>query len=104
MSPTMELSRRHFARLAGTAALAAPQLAAQKTALTAQQIVDRIWQNANVPLQSDILDFIKAGDPTTAITGIATTGMATMDVLTRALKEKANFIVTFEPVFFGRLD
>jgi hypothetical protein len=30
--------------------------------------------------------------------------MATMDVLARAVKEKTNFVVTLEPVFFGRLD
>ena len=100
----MELSRRHFARLAGTAALAAPHLTGQKAPLTAQEIVDRIQKNAGVPWQPNSLDAIKAGDPSAAITGIATTGMATMDVLTRALKDKANMVITLEPVFYGRLD
>jgi putative NIF3 family GTP cyclohydrolase 1 type 2 len=100
----MDLSRRHFGRLAGIAALAAPRLGAQKAPLTAQQVVDRIQKNIGVPLQPDSLDSIKAGDPSQIVTGIATTGMATMDVLTRAVKEKANLIVTLEPVFFGRLD
>jgi hypothetical protein len=100
----MELSRRRFTQLAGTAALAVPPLAGQKTPLTAQQVIDRIKANAGVPQQSDGLDTIKAGDPATEVTGIATTAMATMDVLTRASKEKANFVVTLEPTFFGRLD
>ena len=79
-------------------------LAAQLTPLTAQQIVDRIQKNAGVPWQPQTLDTFKAGDPATPITAIATTGMATMDVLTRASKDKANLVITLEPVFFGRLD
>ena len=100
----MELSRRRFARLAGTAALAGPRVAAQAAPLTAQQVVDRIQKNAGVPWQAQTLDTFKAGDPSRQLTGIATTAMATMDVLTRAVKEKTNLIVTLEPVFFGRLD
>jgi len=100
----MHLSRRRFARLAGTAALVGPQLTGQQTPLTAQQAIERIQKNAGVPWRPDSLDTIKAGDPSTAITGIATTAMATLDVLTRASKEKANLVVTLEPAFFGRLD
>lgn len=100
----MELSRRRFAQLAGTAALAAPTLSAQRAPLTAQQVVDRIRKNAGTPWQPDSLDTFKAGDPATEVTGIATTAMATMDVLTRATKEKANLIITLEPTYFGRLD
>jgi hypothetical protein len=100
----MELSRRRFAQLAGTTALAAPSLTAQPATITAQRAVDRIQKNAGTPWRADSLDTFKAGDPATPITGIATTAMATMDVLTRASKEKANLIVTLEPVYFGRLD
>ena len=100
----MHLSRRRFARLAGTAALAGPPLLAQGRPLTAQQVVDRIQKNAGVPWQPQSLDTFKAGDPATPVTGIATTGMATMDVLTRASKDKANLVVTLGPTFFGRLD
>jgi putative NIF3 family GTP cyclohydrolase 1 type 2 len=100
----MELSRRLFARLAGTAALAGPRLKGQPASLTAAQVIDRIQKNAGVPWRAGTLDTIKAGDPATEITGIATTAMATMDVLSRASKEKANLIVTLAPTFFGRLD
>jgi len=100
----MQLSRRRFAVLAGTAALAGPPLSAQGGPLTAQQVVDRIQKNVGVPWQPQSLDTFKAGDPATPVTGIATTGMATMDVLTRASKEKANLVITLEPTFFGRLD
>ena len=100
----MQFSRRNFARLAGTAALAGPPLLAQSSPLTAQQVVDRVQKNAGVPWQPQSLDTFKAGDPGTPVTGIATTGMATMDVLTRASKDKANLVITLEPTFFGRLD
>jgi putative NIF3 family GTP cyclohydrolase 1 type 2 len=100
----MELSRRRFARLAGTAVLAAPHLSGQQSALTAQQVIDRIQKNVGVPWKSDSLDAFKAGDPAIQVTGIVTTAMATMDVLSRAVKEKANLVITLEPAFFGRLD
>src|ERR1039457_1916991 len=95
----MELSRRRFARLAGTATLAGPHLRGQQAPITAQQIIDRIQKSAGIDPGA-----IKAGDPAAEVTGIATTAMATMDVLTRAAKDKANLVITMEPAFFGRLD
>src|ERR1035438_2791512 len=100
----MQLSRRRFAHQAGSAALAGPPLAALGSPLTAQQVVDRIQKNVGAPWQPQSLDTFKAGDPATPVTGIATTGMATMDVLTRASKEKANLVITLQPTFFGRWD
>src|SRR5580704_11759742 len=88
------LSRRRFAQMAGTAVLAGPPLVGQRAPLTAQQVIDRIQKNAGVPWQAQTLDTFTAGDPATQITGIATTSMATMDVLTRASKENINLIVT----------
>jgi putative NIF3 family GTP cyclohydrolase 1 type 2 len=99
-----EISRRRFARLAGAGVLAGPLLMGQRAPLTAQQVIDRIQKNAGVPWQAQTLDTFKAGDPATIVRGIATTAMATMDVLTRASKENINLIVTLEPVFFGQLD
>jgi putative NIF3 family GTP cyclohydrolase 1 type 2 len=100
----MSISRRRFAHLAGSAVLAGPPLLGQQSTLTAQQVVERIQKNIGVPWQPQSLDSFKAGDPAAAITGIATTGMATLDVLTRAAQEHVNLIVTLEPVFYGRLD
>lgn len=100
----MRISRRKFAQLTGTAILSGGPLASQHAQLTAQQIIERIQNNAGIPWQGGTLDSVKAGDPSTEVTGIATTAMATMDVLTRATKVKANLVVTVEPVFFGRLD
>jgi len=92
----MELSRRRFAQVAGTA-LAGGRLAGQQTPITAQQVIDRVG-NAGSP------DGIKAGDAGATVTGIAVTAMATMDVLARAAREKANLLITLEPVFFGAGD
>ncbi len=100
----MAISRRQFAHLTGVSVVAAAGLPAQGRRLTAQQVVERIQKNVGVPWQAETLDGLKFGEPTTEITGIATTAMATMDVLSRAVREKANLVVTLEPVFFSRTD
>jgi hypothetical protein len=99
-----EISRRRFAQLAGAVALAVPPSAGQRVRLTGQQVVERIRRNIGTPWKAQTLDTFKAGDPATTVTGIATTAMATMDILTRASKENINLIVTLEPTFFGQLD
>jgi putative NIF3 family GTP cyclohydrolase 1 type 2 len=90
--------------MAGSALVAAPPLLGQSTKPTAQQVVERIQKSIGGSWQEQSLDTFKAGDPATQLTGIATTGMATIDVLTRASKAKANLVVTLEPVFFSRTD
>ena len=91
------LSRRRFAQFAGAAVLAAPRASAQRASLTAQQVAERIQKSLGAPWQPP-------GDPAAPVKGIATTAMATMDVLTRAAKANINLIVTLEPTFFGHLD
>jgi hypothetical protein len=54
------------------------------------EVVDRIRKNAGVPWQPQSLDTFKAGDPATPVMGIATAWIATMDLLTRASKDKTN--------------
>ena len=49
-------------------------------------------------------DGFKSGNPETMVRGIATTAMATMDVLRQAAKAGLNLIVTYEPTFFGARD
>ena len=53
----------------------------QRSDLTAQRVVDRIKANVGVPWRDTTIDGFKAGDPATSVTGVATTVMATMDVL-----------------------
>ena len=97
MISLMAISRRQFALT-----LSAATAVAQRRRLTAQQVVDLIHKT--LPPPPDTIDGFKAGDPSSEITGIATTAMATMDVLSRAVREKANLILTLEPVFFSRSD
>lgn len=71
---------------------------------TAAQLIERIQKNVGVPWRSETVDTIKAGDPATPITGVATSFAATMDVLERAAASGKNLIVTHEPTFYNHLD
>ena len=72
--------------------------------VTAKEIIERIQKNVGVPWRAQTVDTIKAGDPDTPITGVATTMMATFDVLRRAAASGKNLIITHEPTFYGHLD
>lgn len=71
---------------------------------TAREIVERLRKNVGVAWSERTVDTIKAGDPDTPVTGIATTGFATLDVLRRAAASGKNFIVTHEPTFYNHAD
>lgn len=71
---------------------------------TARQIIDQIKANVGVPWREETVDTFKAGDPETPVTGIATTMMATFDVLRRAAAEGKNLVITHEPTFYSHLD
>ncbi|MBY0505171.1 MAG: Nif3-like dinuclear metal center hexameric protein [Bryobacteraceae bacterium] len=81
--------------------LAATTLSAQPTA---REVIDRIRAQVGVPWTEPTVDTIKAGDPETPITGIATTMMATHDVLQRAAAAGLNLIITHEPTFYSHLE
>jgi putative NIF3 family GTP cyclohydrolase 1 type 2 len=92
------MNRRRFAALSGAALLASRARAAP---LTARQIVERIRQRLSAPPVPDSTrDTFKCGDPDTLVTGIATTFMATLDVLQRAHAAGRNFVITHEPTFW----
>lgn len=101
------LSRREFVRLGAAGAVApfvvdpAPLGAAP---LTAQQIVDRIKNAVGVEWTATTADTFKAGDPSTVVTGIVTTSLATIDVMRRAVKAGANMVITSGPTFYSRAD
>jgi putative NIF3 family GTP cyclohydrolase 1 type 2 len=77
---------------------------AQEKQPTAAQIIELIKQNIGVPWHEPTVDVFKAGDSSTAVTGIAVTMMATLDVLQRAVARGENLIITHEPVFFYHFD
>jgi len=72
--------------------------------LTARQVVTLIQQHVGVPWRAETVDTFKGGDPDTPVTGIATTMMATFDVLKRAAAQHANLVITHEPTFYSHLD
>ena len=78
--------------------------AQQTTHPTAREIMDRIKAQVGVPWREQTVDTIKAGDPETPVTGIATTVMATYDVLERAAASGHNLIITHEPTFYSHQD
>jgi len=79
-------------------------LLAQNHTLTAREVIERIQKNVGVAWHTPTVDTFKAGDPATPVTGIATTMMATFDVLKRAAAAGDNLIITHEPTFYGHLD
>lgn len=72
--------------------------------LTARQVIERIQAHVGVPWHSETVDTFKAGGPETRVTGIATTMMATYDVLVRSAAAGKNLIITHEPTFYTHLD
>lgn len=99
----MDISRRRFAQFAGAVAAARLQAHGAST-LTALAVAERLQSTLGGEWSAMGPDGFKAGDPSTPVKGIATTAMATMDVLKQASKAGANLIVTYEPTFFGRQD
>jgi putative NIF3 family GTP cyclohydrolase 1 type 2 len=97
------LSRREFVQLTAAGVAASP-FGAGAAAPTAQEIVDRIKARLGVTWQASTVDTFKAGDPSTVVTGVVTTSLATIDILRRAVKSGANMVVTSGPTFYSRAD
>jgi putative NIF3 family GTP cyclohydrolase 1 type 2 len=73
-------------------------------ALTVQQIINLIVKTIpNAPFEKTV-DTIKAGDPDQKVTGIVTTMFATDEVIEKAAKLNANFIIAHEPTFYNHTD
>src|SRR5258707_1211216 len=96
----MDHSRRSFL-LAGAAAGAA---LGQSPSVSAGEVIDRIKKNVGVPWRAETVDTFKAGGPETHVKGIATTMMATLDVLQKAAGAGRNLVITHEPTFYGHED
>jgi putative NIF3 family GTP cyclohydrolase 1 type 2 len=92
------MNRRQFSLISGAAAVPLRGAAAP----TAAEVVQRIQTSLGGEWPDTGLDGFKAGDPSTPVKGIATTAMATVDVLKQAATSGMNLILTYEPTFFGR--
>ncbi|HEY0162530.1 MAG TPA: Nif3-like dinuclear metal center hexameric protein [Edaphobacter sp.] len=101
------ISRRKFVALTATSVAAVPLASLAHplgSVVTAQEIADRIRKNIGGEWKTDTVDTFKAGDPSTPVTGIVTTSLASLHVLDAAVKAGANMIVTCEPTFYARAD
>lgn len=102
MDPS-NISRRELGKIAGS--LAAAQLPLRGAAgSSAGDIVKQIQERLGGDWSGAGPDGFKAGKPETVVRGIATTAMATMEVLRQASKGGLNLIITHEPTFFGSRD
>jgi putative NIF3 family GTP cyclohydrolase 1 type 2 len=99
----VQSSRRRFIVMAGTAGVVARGLAAEERH-TAEAVVRRIQTELGGDWPSTGPDGFKAGDPSTVVKGIATTAMATINVLKQAAKANTNLVLTYEPTFYSRTD
>lgn len=102
-----DFSRREFAALAASAA-AAPfvfgRTPSARAAMTAQELIDGLKAQIGVPWKAETVDGVKAGDPSTLVTGVVTTALATLDVMRQAVKAGANVVITSQPAFYARAD
>ena len=83
---------------------AAASSVARAATLTAGQVIDRIKANVAIPWRATTVDNLIAGTPETPVHGIATTMMATLDVVRRAAAAGRNMIVTHEPTYYSHQD
>jgi len=97
-----QVSRRRFAWVAGSLAAGCAPLSG--AAESAHDLVTQIRERLGGDWPETGLDGFKAGDPATAVRGIATTAIATMDVLRQASKAGLNLIISHEPTFYGVRD
>src|ERR1700744_6347653 len=72
--------------------------------ITALQLIARIIAKTGAPGRASTVDRVTAGDPTQAVSGIATTAMASLECLKRAAAANRNLVVTYDPAFWSASD
>ena len=72
--------------------------------ITASDVIRRIQEGLGVQWRTETVDTYKTGDPEIPVSGIATTFMATYDVLKQASEKGINLIITHEPTFYNHAD
>jgi putative NIF3 family GTP cyclohydrolase 1 type 2 len=95
-APAPAVARRNFGPGDGTRA--------PDPELTAADVIDRIKAHVSSPWTGPTVDNLVAGAPTVRVRGIATTMMATLDVLQRSAAAGRNLVITHEPTFYSHQD
>jgi len=96
-------SRREFLWTAASTVVAATTRGGkpQPSTVTVGVVIARLQEKLGLPWREGSIDGLKAGTPDAIVTGIATTVMATADVLRRAAASGRNLVFTQEPTFFN---
>jgi putative NIF3 family GTP cyclohydrolase 1 type 2 len=106
LSPSA-VSRRQFV-VAGSALasgiLTTNVLGQTAAAITAGEVIDRIKKNVGVPWFPKTVDNLLTATPETPVKGIATTMMATLDVVQRSVAAGCNMVITHETPFYLHQD
>jgi putative NIF3 family GTP cyclohydrolase 1 type 2 len=71
---------------------------------TIQDVIDTILQSVPGAPGQDTVDTFKSGDPSSEVSGIVTTFLASYEVIQQAIDLGANLILTHEPTFYNHLD
>jgi len=102
------LTRREFVATGGALATGLASglaLGQSSTAtLTAGEVIARIKSHVGVPWREKTVDNLLTGSPDTPVIGIASTMMATLDVVERCAAQGRNMIVTHETPFYLHQD
>ena len=107
LSAGMTLSRRAFLYSGTSVAAAAlpwPAATAAQPTLAADEVIRRVKDKVGIPWRAQTVDTIIAGNGGTRVRGIATTMMATLEVLQRAAAAGRNMVITHEPTFYSHQD
>lgn len=94
----------------GTILLSSPSIAQAGNFLlpnkeyTVQDVMDIILKEIPEAPFAQTVDTLKSGDASQKVTGIVTTMFPTVEVIKKAIKLKANFIIAHEPTFYNHAD
>ena len=72
--------------------------------LTVRAVVNRMIEDQQTPIPKGSVDTLIVGRWNQPVTGIATTFLATFDVIKRAQRQGLNLVLTHEPTFYNHLD
>ncbi len=72
--------------------------------MNVKNVVDAIIEECNTPPLEKTCDLLMAGDWQNEVTGMATTFMATVEVIRESISRGANLIITHEPTYFTGWD
>lgn len=103
----MDISRRSFLQTSAgvaVAGLAGPRAVQAQATLTAADVVQRIKDKVGIPWRARTVDNVVAGRAEVRVRGIATSMMATLDVVQRASSAGLNLVITHEPTFYTHED